>query len=60
MSQQHATPLPEPRKPKLLDQVRHRCRLRHLALHGADVRRLDSAVHPVSKGKKGHSTFPKK
>jgi hypothetical protein len=24
--------VPEPRKPKLLDQVRHRCRVRHLAL----------------------------
>jgi hypothetical protein len=24
--------VPEPAKPKLLDQVRHRCRVRHLAL----------------------------
>jgi hypothetical protein len=23
----------EPKKPKLLDQVRHRCRVRHLALN---------------------------
>jgi hypothetical protein len=32
MIQQNAAPLPEPGKPRLLDQVRHRCRLRHLAL----------------------------
>lgn len=32
MSQSDAAPLPESGKPKLLDQVRHRCRLRHLAL----------------------------
>ena len=32
MSQSIAGPVPEPGKPKLLEQVRHRCRLRHLAL----------------------------
>ena len=32
MTQSISGPVPEPRKPKLLDQVRHRCRLRHLAL----------------------------
>jgi hypothetical protein len=32
MSQSDAAPLPESGKPKLLDQVRHPCRLRHLAL----------------------------
>ena len=32
MTQAIPGPVPEPRKPKLLDQVRHRCRLRHLAL----------------------------
>jgi integron integrase len=32
MNQSIANRLPAPGKPKLLDQVRHRCRLRHLAL----------------------------
>jgi hypothetical protein len=32
MSQSIPGTVPEPGKPKLLDQVRHRCRLRHLAL----------------------------
>jgi site-specific recombinase XerD len=32
MTQSIARPLPVPGKPKLLDQVRNRCRLRHLAL----------------------------
>jgi len=32
MSQSTTTPLLAPGKPKLLDQVRQRCRLRHLAL----------------------------
>jgi len=32
MSQQNSRLLPKPGKPRLLDQLRHRCRLRHLAL----------------------------
>lgn len=31
MSQPTSAPLPEPGKPKLLDQVRNQCRVRHLA-----------------------------
>jgi hypothetical protein len=32
MTSSNRVSLPEPGKPKLLDQVRHRCRVRHLAL----------------------------
>lgn len=33
----HQPPAVPPGKPKLLDQVRHRCRLRHLALSTEDT-----------------------
>ena len=39
MSQPMTAPVPESGKPKLLDQVRQRCRVRHLALK-TDARRV--------------------
>ena len=65
MSQQHATALAEPGKPKLLDQVRHRCRLRHLALSTEQtyvgwIRRFilfHHKRHPLEMGAKEVSAF---
>lgn len=65
MSEPNATPLPEPEKPRLLDQVRHRCRLRHLALSTEHayvgwIRRyilFHHKRHPLEMGAKEVSAF---
>ena len=65
MSVPSSKPLPEPRKPKLLDQVRHRCRLRHLArstekAYVAWIRRFilfHHKRHPLEMGAKEVGAF---
>ena len=65
MNQPIPTPFPGAAKPKLLDQVRHRCRLRHLALSTEQtyvgwIRRFilfHHKRHPLEMGAKEVSAF---
>jgi site-specific recombinase XerD len=65
MSQPMTAPLPEPGKPKLLDQVRQRCRVRHMALateraYVAWIRRyilFHHKQHPLDMGAPQVSAF---
>lgn len=65
MAQSTTVPLPEPGKPKLLDQVRQRCRVRHLALKTEHafvgwIRRyilFHQKRHPLEMGAPQVSTF---
>ncbi len=65
MTSSNRVSLPEPGKPKLLDQVRHRCRVRHLALKTEQayvgwIRRFilfHHKRHPLEMGKQEVGAF---
>lgn len=65
MTQRYPRPVVQPQKPKLLDQVRHRCRVRHLARSTEDayvgwIRRyilFHGKRHPLEMGKEEVEAF---
>ncbi len=65
MTQPYQTPVAQPQKPKLLDQVRYRCRVRHLARSTEDayvgwIRRyilFHDKRHPLEMGKEEVEAF---